>query len=231
VHDSYISAPYILTKLKASQGLLQGMSYWTYTDLFEEPGPPTAPFQGGFGLLNPPGHSQAGILRLQVPSRASGRKPRTSDPQAMLAKGRKRHGCHLGLRAAGPEGEQSILLHKVIPSHAAAPVQLRANASCANACLSLEVHRTGYHANDAYSAYIEMGSPKELTAAQITHLNELTRDLPETDKVVRSRITARSSLLVPMNSNDVVLVNAETQPDDQFKDQETDSVATFPIVG
>jgi xylan 1,4-beta-xylosidase len=43
VHDSYISAPYILTKLKGSQGLLQGMSYWTYTDLFEEPGPPTAP--------------------------------------------------------------------------------------------------------------------------------------------------------------------------------------------
>ena len=31
------------------------MSYWTYTDLFEEPGPPTAPFQGGFGLLNPQG--------------------------------------------------------------------------------------------------------------------------------------------------------------------------------
>ena len=30
VHDSYISAPYILTKLKASQGLAQGMSYWTY---------------------------------------------------------------------------------------------------------------------------------------------------------------------------------------------------------
>jgi ABC-2 type transport system ATP-binding protein len=27
VHDSYVSAPYILTKLKASQGLLQGMSY------------------------------------------------------------------------------------------------------------------------------------------------------------------------------------------------------------
>jgi xylan 1,4-beta-xylosidase len=31
------------------------MSYWTYSDLFEEPGPPTAPFQGGFGLLNPEG--------------------------------------------------------------------------------------------------------------------------------------------------------------------------------
>src|SRR5512143_2862501 len=52
VHDSYISAPYILSKLKASQGLLQGMSYWTYTDLFEEPGPPPTPFHGGFGLMN-----------------------------------------------------------------------------------------------------------------------------------------------------------------------------------
>ena len=38
VHDSYISAPYILSKLKACQGLAQGMSYWTYSDLFEEPG-------------------------------------------------------------------------------------------------------------------------------------------------------------------------------------------------
>ena len=46
---------YILDKLKASQGLVQGVSYWTYTDLFEEPGPTTAPFEGGFGLLNPQG--------------------------------------------------------------------------------------------------------------------------------------------------------------------------------
>ena len=52
MHDSYISAPYILSKLKASQGLLQGMSYWTYSDLFEERGPPPTPFHGGFGLLN-----------------------------------------------------------------------------------------------------------------------------------------------------------------------------------
>jgi beta-xylosidase len=55
VHDSYVSAPYILSKLKASEGLVQGMSYWTYSDLFEEPGPPTAPFEGGFGLMNPQG--------------------------------------------------------------------------------------------------------------------------------------------------------------------------------
>jgi xylan 1,4-beta-xylosidase len=70
----------------------------------------------------------------------------------------------------------------------------------------LEVHRTGYHANDAYSAFIEMGSPKELSPEQNARLNELTRDQPETDKVVRSGPTGTVELVVPMNSNDVVLV-------------------------
>lgn len=70
VHDSYISAPYILAKLKQVQGLVQGMSYWTYTDLFEEPGPPPTPFHGGFGPDQSRGHPQAGLVRLQVFERA-----------------------------------------------------------------------------------------------------------------------------------------------------------------
>jgi xylan 1,4-beta-xylosidase len=75
-----------------------------------------------------------------------------------------------------------------------------------NTAYRLEVHRSGYHANDAYSAYIEMGSPQELTSAQIARLNTLTRDLPETDKVMRSGPDGTVELTVPMNSNDIVLV-------------------------
>ncbi|HEY1394299.1 MAG TPA: cellulase family glycosylhydrolase, partial [Methylibium sp.] len=51
VHDSYISASWILFKLRAARGHAQAMSYWTYSDLFEEPGPPDRPFHGGFGLM------------------------------------------------------------------------------------------------------------------------------------------------------------------------------------
>ena len=36
VHDSYISAAYILSRLKGSEGHIQSMSYWTFTDIFEE---------------------------------------------------------------------------------------------------------------------------------------------------------------------------------------------------
>ena len=85
VHDSYIGAPYILTKLKSSQGLLQGMSYWTHTDLFEEPGPPTAPFQGGFGLLNPQGIRKPAFFAYKYIHALQGESLKTTDPQAMLA--------------------------------------------------------------------------------------------------------------------------------------------------
>ena len=61
------------------------MSYWTYTDLFEEPGPPTAPFQGGFGLLNPQGIRKPAFFAYKYLHALQGDSLATSDPQAMLS--------------------------------------------------------------------------------------------------------------------------------------------------
>ena len=187
VHDSYISAPYILTKLKASQGLAQGMSYWTYTDLFEEPGPPTAPFQGGFGLLNPEGIRKPAYFAYKYLHALQGDSLATSDPQAMLS---TKDGNIAAVIWDFEKPDQKVsnrsFFTKTIPSHPAAPVNLRVTHLVPNAAYRLEVYRTGCHANDAYTAYIEMGSPKDLSAKQIAQLNELTRDIPETDKIMRS---------------------------------------------
>lgn len=207
VHDSYISAPYILTKLKASQGLLQGMSYWTYTDLFEEPGPPTAPFQGGFGLLNPEGIRKPAYFAYKYLHALQGNSLATSDSQAMLStKDGNIAAIIWDFETPNQKMSNRSFYTKVIPSRPAAPVQLRFMHLALNAAYRLEVHRTGFHANDAYTAYLEMGSPKELTAAQIAHLNGLTSNLPETDKVIRSRPDGTIEFSVPMNSNDIVLV-------------------------
>jgi xylan 1,4-beta-xylosidase len=207
VHDSYISAPYILTKLKASQGLLQGMSYWTYTDLFEEPGPPTAPFQGGFGLLNPQGIRKPAFFAYKYLHALQGDSLKTSDPQAMLA---TQDGNVTAVIWDFEQPYQKVsnrsFYTKAVPAHAAAPVQLQITHLVPNTTYQLRINRTGYRANDAYSAYIEMGSPKELTSAQIARLNDLTRDLPETDKAVRSGSDGTVDLSIPMNSNDIVLV-------------------------
>jgi xylan 1,4-beta-xylosidase len=210
VHDSYISAPYILTKLKASQGLLQGMSYWTYTDLFEEPGPPTAPFQGGFGLLNPQGVRKPAFFAYKYLHALQGDSLRTTDPQAMLA---TQNG---NVTAVIWDFEQPVqkvsnrpFYTKLIPNHAATPVDLQVAHLVPNTAYRVEVHRTGYHANDAYSAYVEMGAPNSLKTEQVARLNELTRDLPETDKAVRSDSDGTIEFSVPMNSNDIVLIKLE----------------------
>lgn len=51
VHDSYHGAAYILEKMKQVGNAANSMSYWVFTDIFEEPGPRFTPFHGGFGLL------------------------------------------------------------------------------------------------------------------------------------------------------------------------------------
>lgn len=51
-HDSLAEAAYIIKCNLDSEGLVDSLSYWVFTDIFEEQGPGPEPFHGGFGLLN-----------------------------------------------------------------------------------------------------------------------------------------------------------------------------------
>jgi xylan 1,4-beta-xylosidase len=213
VHDSYISAPYVLSKLKAAQGLAQGMSYWTYTDLFEEPGPPTASFQGGFGLLNREGIRKPVFFAYKYLHALHGNAVLSDDNQSMLATDGKRFDAVVwDFEQPHQDVSNRPFFSKVIPSHPAASVALKVEHLVPNAAYHLRVFRTGYHANDAYTAYLELGAPQNLTAPQVAHLNELTRDVPEKDQTVRSEKDGSLDLMIPMNSNDIVLVTLEPAP-------------------
>jgi xylan 1,4-beta-xylosidase len=61
------------------------MSYWAYTDLFEEPGPPSAAFQGGFGLLNPQGIRKPVYFASKYLNRLGELELDTRDGQSMAA--------------------------------------------------------------------------------------------------------------------------------------------------
>jgi xylan 1,4-beta-xylosidase len=210
VHDSYISAPYILSKLKGCQGLAQGMSYWTYSDLFEESGPPPSPFHGGFGLLNREGIRKPAFFAYKYLSALQGQSIATDDPQAMLA-------VHGGdLTAVIWDFEQPVqtvsdrpFYTKVVSARPGAPVRLEVKRLAPRTKYRLQVFRTGYHANDAYSAYLEMGAPNSLSAEQLGQLTALTRDLPETDRLVRSGADGKAEIAVPMRTNDIVLLKLE----------------------
>ena len=207
VHDSYVSAAYILEKLRRARGLVQGMSYWTYSDLFEEPGPPTAPFQGGFGLMNPEGIRKPAWFAYKYLNAVRGQAISSEDDQVFAA----RDGGKVAVLAyAWRQPDQTVsnrpYYTRLHPPVSAPPLRLRL-AGLKPGSYRLRARRTGYRANDAYSAYIDMGMPKALTSAQLARLRALTTDRPEVDRVIK--VAGEAVIDLPMRANDIVLVELE----------------------
>ncbi|RMB54842.1 xylan 1,4-beta-xylosidase [Sphingomonas sp. PP-CE-3A-406] len=209
VHDSYISAPYILTKLKQSQGLAQGMSYWTYTDLFEEPGPPPTPFHGGFGLTNREGIRKPAWFAYKYLHALQGRTiPVTDDYVMAAADGRRIAALVWDWQQPVQSVSNKPFYTRLVPATAGKPIAFRF-AHVPAGTYRLVVRKTGYRRNDPLSLYIDMGMPKALDAAQLGRLQQATADLPEQDKVVKIGARGSAFVAIPMRSNDVALVTLE----------------------
>lgn len=52
LHDESYAAAFAVTTIMEAKGLVEGYSFWTFSDIFEENYFPSVPFHGGFGLLN-----------------------------------------------------------------------------------------------------------------------------------------------------------------------------------
>jgi xylan 1,4-beta-xylosidase len=52
LNDEPFAAAFATKIVMEAHGLVQGYSYWTFSDIFSENYFPSVPFQGGFGLLN-----------------------------------------------------------------------------------------------------------------------------------------------------------------------------------
>jgi xylan 1,4-beta-xylosidase len=97
---------------------------------------------------------------------------------------------------------------KVIPSHAAAPIELQVRILCRMLITAWKCTAPGITPTMHIPHTSRWVLPRDLSAEQIAHLNELTRDLPEIARLVRSGSTGTIEFSVPMNSNDIVLDRA-----------------------
>jgi xylan 1,4-beta-xylosidase len=52
LHDEPYAAAFAVPTILEAKGLVEGYSFWTFSDIFEENYFPSVPFHGGFGLLN-----------------------------------------------------------------------------------------------------------------------------------------------------------------------------------
>jgi hypothetical protein len=138
VHDSYISAPYILTKLKASQGLVAGHEL---LDLHR----PLRGTRTSIGSISrrirppePARHSQAGILCVQIPARPAGRQPQ-DERSASYAIRQKTVTSPLSYGISNIQTRRSAIdpsIPKLVPASRCRACQVTSHASCSKYCLS-----------------------------------------------------------------------------------------------
>ena len=208
IHDQYISAAFILEKLRETSPLAQSMSYWTFTDIFEENGPRFTPFHGGFGLINYQGIRKPAFFAYKFLAQLGPNDIVTNDPESWITK--SADGSVQALfwnytPVAPPTGESDqIFYKKEQPAKPASPTNLKITG-LSNGTYTLNIYRTGYQQNDAYTAYLHMGSPNQLTRPQVASLQSAASGAPTETRTISIKNDTFDQTF-EMHENDTVLV-------------------------
>jgi xylan 1,4-beta-xylosidase len=190
IHDTYQNASWLLTALKKAVPYATSMSYWTFTDIFEEAGPAITSFHGGFGLLNLQGIKKPSFFAYKFLKELGETELVNTDSSSMICKNKK--GMQIlfwNMRL--PFGDTTIYdeiyFRKELPAASVGPVRVRID-HVPNGQYDLLVYKIGYHNNDPYSAYLEMGAPSNLSLQQEKVLKKLATGEPES----KTRITIKN---------------------------------------
>ncbi len=179
IHDSYHSAPYILSKMKRCEGFVNSMSYWVYSDIFEEPGPPNSHFHGGFGLLNVQGLKKPSFFAYKFLNRLGDTELICNDDDAWVCKqGNSVQALFWNYTYAKEQDTPNPVFYtKDLPSKSAGKTSLRIEGM-ENGKYQLSVYKVGYKQNDVYTAFLGMDCRGSLTKEQVEMLNAKTAGLP-----------------------------------------------------
>ena len=208
VHDQYHQASFILDKIKGAQESVDSMSYWVFTDIFEENGPRMTPFHGGFGLLNYQGIRKPAYYAYEFLNRLGPEELVNGDDSSWVCRN-----AAGGIQAllwdftpvAPPAGVNDQVFYKQEqPARPAAAASLHVANLPAGTYL-LQVRQTGYRVNDAYTMYLDMGAPDQLTPAQTEALQQGASGTP-VQQVVLKHAGGLFTKDIPLRENDVVLV-------------------------
>jgi xylan 1,4-beta-xylosidase len=210
IHDSYHEAAYVLQKLKQVGNAAQSMSYWVFTDIFEEPGPRFEPFHGGFGMLNTQGINKPVFYAYQFLNRLGNTELVNSDPNSWICK--------------SPNGNIQALVWDFTNTHPGDSVnnqvyyirdlpskpkgKLKINLSNVPAgTYAVEIHKVGYRANDAYSTYLSMGKPSQLTKQQVDLIKRQNDGSPFSSEIITIKPGTPFLKELDIRENDVFFLN------------------------
>jgi len=209
IHDSYHEAAFILQKLKQIGNAANSMSYWVFTDIFEEAGPRFTPFHGGFGLLNIHGVKKSayftysflnnlGETELLNPDSASWAcKNANGDIQVLfwdftytLPDSVNNQDYYILDLPANPKGTVKVKISGVPKGE-----------------YRLEIYQVGYKVNDSHTTYVALNRPDQLTRQQVDYIKLQNDGSPVSEEYIRINSSKVFSKELRIRENDVFLLN------------------------
>jgi xylan 1,4-beta-xylosidase len=213
-HDSYHSAAYIIDKLKNCEDAAQSMSYWTFTDIFEEPGPRWEAFHGGFGLMNQQDIKKSAYFGYQFLNRLGATELKSNDRSSWICTDKAG-----GVQALiwdftntfpGTNMINQVYYKRDLPAQPKGKVTLNL-ANVPKGKYTLETYRVGYRVNDAYATYRDLRAPNQLTKAQVADIKSKSNGAPLEVRNVKIGRDGKFTQQFDLRGNDVVLVTLKPQ--------------------
>lgn len=210
IHDSYHEAAYILQKIKQVGNAANSMSYWVFSDIFEEAGPRFTPFHGGFGLLNYQGIKKPAYYSFQLLNKLGETELQNTDSLSWACKNRNGNFQLLFWDFTNTHPGDSVnnqgYYIRNLPSNEKGTVQVQVNGIPAGK-YKLETYKVGYGVNDAYTTYFMMNKPTQLTKQQVETIQQKNSGKPITVETIVVDSKGMFNRTVSIRENDVLMLN------------------------
>jgi xylan 1,4-beta-xylosidase len=169
VTDSTYIGPWLANNIRLCDGLVENMSYWSFSDVFEEQGVARTPFYGGFGLIAPEEIPKASLNVFRVLHQLGDERIATDSNSALVTKDAEGKLVVALWDYAPPTGEGATYTMPHGPAGPAKSFDLSFDHVGPNA--SVEVLRVDEDHGSALKAFDAMGRPTgSLTREQIKQL-------------------------------------------------------------
>jgi xylan 1,4-beta-xylosidase len=193
VTDAPYMGPWLAETVRQCDGLVQDMSYWTFSDVFEEQGVVKTPFYGGFGLLAAGGLPKPAFNAFALLHQL-GEQRFLTEPAAALVTRR-------------PDGSIVLALWNYADVGATAPLRRVTLVLTHSEARSASVQMLDPGHGNVGVAYRQMGSPRYPTPAQLARLRAAAA-LPA--PAVRPLDGGRLDLDIPSDGLMLVTLSART---------------------
>ena len=188
VTDSIYMGPWLATTIAQCDGLTEMMSYWTFSDVFEEQGVVKTPFYGGFGLIAAGNIPKPSFYAMELLHHLGTERVANSDPNVLVTKAK--------------DGSLVVAVWNIVnpgSTGAAKSVTLQFRNVKANA--QATISRVDEAHGDTLGLWQKMGSPSYPTQSQLQQLRQNSQLPPPSMENLNNGSLA---LVLPVNGLAVI---------------------------